>query len=320
MIALSLLNNKKFKLVNKKLSKKVLSTQCRIEILYSGICASDIPRAFESMAYKYPLVMGHEFIGRVIDTGSKCKNFELGDIVSAFPLIPCSIQSTKKSCIYCDEKKFNLCDNYDYYGSRRDGSFCEVLDVNEWNLFKLNQKHNYKLYSLIEPTAVSFNIIENLKKILRSNLDILVLGAGFIGQITSRILYSYGKKNHIYILDRNKFKLDFAKKYSFKQILVPKKNFQKQSFVSEFNSKFDIVIETTGKDINFLNALHFAKKDGTVIYSGNIDKKLFTKAQASNILRKQLTIKGIWNSSFKSKKIIGKNQKYLYIIIMIWIS
>ena len=50
------------------------------------------------------------------------------------------------------------------------------------------------------------------------------------------------------------------------------------------------------------DALHFAKKDGTVIYSGNIDKKLlFTKAQASNILRKQLTIKGIWNSSFKSK-------------------
>ncbi len=302
MIALSLLHNKKLKLINKKLSKKVLSNQCRIEILYSGICASDIPRAFDSMAYRYPLIMGHEFVGRVIDTGSKCKNFEIGDIVSAFPLIPCSVQNAKKSCIYCDEKKFNLCDNYDYYGSRRDGSFCEVLDVNEWNLFKLNNKYDLKLYSLIEPTAVSFNIIENLKKILGSNLDILVLGAGYIGQIVSRILNSQGKKNHIYVLDRNKFKLDYVKKYSFKQILVPKKNFKKENFVSQLNSKFDIVIESTGKDINFLNALNFAKKDGTVIYSGNIDKKLlFTKNQVSNILRKQLTIKGIWNSSFKSK-------------------
>ena len=57
------------------------------------------------MAYKYPLVMGHEFIGRVIDTGSKCKNFELGDIVSAFPLIPCSIQSTKKVVFTVMKKK-----------------------------------------------------------------------------------------------------------------------------------------------------------------------------------------------------------------------
>tara|TARA_Y100001958_G_C21236343_1_gene562864 strand:- start:1981 stop:3060 length:1080 start_codon:yes stop_codon:yes gene_type:complete len=302
MIALSLLHNKKLKLVNKKISKKVPSSQCRLEILYSGICASDIPRAFESMAYRYPLIMGHEFIGRVIDTGSKCKNFETGDIVSAFPLIPCSVQSARKSCIYCDEKKFNLCDNYDYYGSRRDGSFCEVLDVNEWNLFKLNKKHNLKLYSLIEPTAVSFNIIENLKKIIGSNLDILVIGAGYIGQIVSRILNSQGKKNHIYILDRNKFKLDFVKKYSFKQILVSNKNFNKENFVSQFNSKFDIVIEATGKDTNFLNALNFAKKDGTVIFAGNIDNQLlFTKNQVSNILRKQLTIKGIWNSSFKSK-------------------
>ena len=302
MIALSLLNNKKLKLINKKISKKVLPSQCRLQILYSGICASDIPRAFESMAYKYPLIMGHEFIGKVIDTGSKCKNFEIGDIVSAFPLIPCSVHSNKKSCIYCDEKKFNLCDNYDYYGSRRDGSFCEVLDVSEWNLFKLNKKHNLKLYSLIEPTAVSFNIFENLKKTLGSNLDILVIGAGYIGQIVSRILNSKGKKNHIYILDKNKFKLDFVKRYSFKQILVSKKDLKKENFVSQFNSKFDIVIESSGKDINFLNALNFAKKDGTIIFAGNIDKKLLlAKNQVSNILRKQLTIKGIWNSSFKSK-------------------
>ncbi len=302
MIALSLLQNNKLKLINKKLSKKVLANQCRIEILYSGICASDIPRAFESMAYRYPLIMGHEFIGRVITVGVKCKNFEKGDIVSAFPLIPCSAQNTKKSCVYCDEKKYNLCDNYDYYGSRRDGSFCEVMDVNEWNLFKLKKKHNLKLYSLIEPTAVSFNIIENLKKNLGNKLDILILGAGYIGQIVSRILSSQGKKNNIYILDRNKFKLDFVKKYSFKQILVSKKNFKKENLVSQLKSKFDIVIESTGKDTNFLNALNFAKKDGTVIYSGNIDKKLiFSKNQVSDILRKQLTIKGIWNSSFKSK-------------------
>ena len=99
-------------------------------IFINPLTSSDIPRAFDSMAYKYPLVMGHEFVAKVIDTGSKVNKFEKGDIVSAFPLIPCSIKNPKKSCEHCDNQNFNLCSDYDYYGSRSDGSFCEVLDVN----------------------------------------------------------------------------------------------------------------------------------------------------------------------------------------------
>ena len=182
MIALSLYKNKKLKLVNKKISNKVKPKGCRIKILYSGVCASDIPRAFQSMAYRYPLIMGHEFVGRVIKTGSKVNNFEIGDLVSAFPLIPC------QNCEYCNNTKYNLCEKYDYYGSRRDGSFSEVLDVNEWNIIKVKENQNTKLYSLMEPTAVSFNIYENIKRKIKRNTNILILGGGFIGQITFKII------------------------------------------------------------------------------------------------------------------------------------
>jgi L-iditol 2-dehydrogenase len=302
MIALSLYKNKSFKLINKKISKKILPNQCRLKILYSGICASDIPRAFDSMAYKYPLIMGHEFVGRIINTGTKVNKFEKGDLVSAFPLIPCSSKNTKKICEYCSDEKFNLCEDYDYYGSRSDGSFCEVLDVNEWNIFKLKVNKNIKLYSLIEPTAVSFNIFESFKKKIENKSKILILGAGYIGQIIFKILKNYNKKLHIHIVDRNKFKLDLAKTKSSTQILLSKDFNKNESIFKKLNTQFDIVIETTGNDSHFLNALDFAKKEGTVIYSGNINKGLVIKKnQVSNILRKQLNIKGIWNSTFKSK-------------------
>ena len=49
---------------------KLKKDKVRIRIKSVGVCASDIPRAFESMAYKYPLVMGHEFIAKIIDIGS----------------------------------------------------------------------------------------------------------------------------------------------------------------------------------------------------------------------------------------------------------
>lgn len=301
MIALSLYKNKKFRLINKNLYKKVLPKQCRLQILYSGICASDIPRAFESMAYKYPLVMGHEFVAKVIDTGTKVNMFEKGDIVSAFPLIPCSINNHKNSCENCENKNFNLCSDYDYYGSRRDGSFCEVLDVNEWNLFKIKKKKEIFLNSLIEPTAVSFNIFEKIKKKVDNNSKILILGAGYIGQIILRVINNFNKKTKIFALDRNKFKLYLTKKFSTSQILFSK-NHSNITDIMRLKSKFDVVIETTGKDINFLNSIDFAKKGGLVVYAGNIDQGFkISKNQISNVLRKELTIKGVWNSSFKKK-------------------
>ena len=159
-----------------------------------------------------------------------------------------------------------------------------------------------KSKNLIEPTAVSFNIFKSLNKDLVGVNDILILGAGFIGQIVSRIINTYRKKNNIYITDRNNFKLDTVKKYSFRQIFIPKKDSNIKNVDKQFESKFDIVIETTGKSNSFINALKYAKKDGVVIYSGNINKKLILDIdEVSNILRKQLTIKGVWNSTFKSK-------------------
>ena len=296
MIALSLYKNKKLKLVNKKISNKVKPKGCRIKILYSGVCASDIPRAFQSMAYRYPLVMGHEFVGRVIKTGSKVNNFEIGDLVSAFPLIPC------QNCEYCNNTKYNLCEEYDYYGSRRDGSFSEVLDVNEWNIIKVKENQNTKLYSLMEPTAVSFNIYENIKRKIERNTNILLLGGGFIGQITFRIIKNFNKNINLNILDRNKFKLKKINFQNHNKILTSSNFKRNLDIFKSLKNKYDIVIETTGSDEHFLNAINFAKKGGLVLYSGNINKNLLIKKnEVSNILRKELSIKGVWNSTFKSK-------------------
>jgi len=239
---------------------------------------------------------------KIIKTGSRVSQFQTGDIVSAFPLVPCAA-TKKNNCEYCNIEKFNLCNDYDYYGSRRDGSFCEILDVNEWNLFKITKnKNSIKNKSLIEPTAVSFNIIETLKNKIDLRSKILILGGGYIGQITARIIRNFFKKTKIHVLDRNKFKLDISRKETTSQILFSKNKNSNKLISKKLESKFDIVIETTGNDQNFLNSLRFVKKNGNVVFSGNINKNLIiSQSQVSNILRKQITIKGVWNSSFKSK-------------------
>ncbi len=300
MIGLTLIKNKTFKLKDNKL-KKLSKNDCRIEIISSGICASDIPRAFENMAYKYPLILGHEFMGKVVNIGSNVTKFSVGDLVSAFPLIPCSILNKQNHCTYCNKEKYNLCDDYSYYGSRKNGSFTELMDVNEWNLFKISDRLPKNHGAIMEPVAVSFNIINAIKDHLNSKQKILIIGSGFLGQVLCRILKKKSKNFEIFSLDRNDFKLKLNKKYNDETFLFKRKS-NNNLLKKYLDKKFDIVIETSGHNMNFYNAITFAKKEGLIIYSGNInDTLVFKKEETSNILRKQLKLKGVWNSSFKSK-------------------
>ena len=304
MIALSLIKNKRLKIIEKNIPKILHPLKCRLQILYSAICASDIPRAFNGMAYAYPLIMGHEFVGKIIQTGKSVTKFGKNDTVSAYPLIPqCIYNPKKKKCDNCNNKNYNLCNNYSYYGSRIDGSFCEILDVYEWNLYKINKKINYNVCSLIEPTAVAFNILDKFPNFLSKKNRVLLIGSGFIGQILARILKKKNQNINLTTLDRNLFKLKKIKKYSSEQLLFKNKNTREDQYIlSSLCNKFDVVIESSGNYKNFISSLNFVKKSGVVIFSGNPNNHIkLHKNQISNILRKEIIIKGVWNSSFKKK-------------------
>ncbi len=304
MIALSLIKNKKLKIVEKNIPRTLHPLKCRLQILYSGICASDIPRAFNGMAYSYPLIMGHEFIGKIIQTGKSVTKFRKNDTVSAYPLIPQCIHSHKKSkCDNCKSENYNLCNNYSYYGSRIDGSFCEVLDVYEWNIYKINKKMDLNICSLIEPTAVAFNILDKFPNFLSKKNKILLIGSGFIGQILARILKRKNPNVNLTTLDRNLFKLKEIKKYSSDQLLFNNKNTKEDRYIlSSLCEKFDVVVESSGNYKNFVSSLNFVKKNGVIIFSGNPNNEIkFSRNQIGDILRKELIIKGVWNSSFKKK-------------------
>jgi threonine dehydrogenase-like Zn-dependent dehydrogenase len=304
MIALTLIKNKKLRIVEKNIQRTLHSRKCRLQILYSGICASDIPRAFNGMAYSYPLVLGHEFVGKIIQTGKLVTKFSKNEIVSAYPLIPQCIHGHKKNiCDNCKSKNYNLCNNYSYYGSRIDGSFCEVLDVYEWNIYKINKKMDLNICSLIEPTAVAFNILDKFPNFLSKKNKILLIGSGFIGQILARILKRKNPNVNLTTLDRNLFKLKEIKKYSSDQLLFNNKNTKEDRYIlSSLCEKFDVVVESSGNYKNFVSSLNFVKKNGVIIFSGNPNNEIkFSRNQIGDILRKELIIKGVWNSSFKKK-------------------
>lgn len=287
MLALTLNKNSELKITNKRLNK-LNPNKYRIKILYSGVCSSDFPRAFRNGSYNYPLIMGHELSGYIIEKGSKTKKYNLNDAVAIYPLIP-----KCKDCSQCKNGNFNLCINYSYYGSRQNGGFAEYLDVNEWNIYKLNNKIDLKLASLIEPTAVAFNTFKKMKLKSKNN-EILIIGCGFLGQILTIILYQNDFKN-ITCIDRNKFKLDYLKKFAKKRFLG-NLNLLK-------NKNFDCIVDFVGSSESFKFSLKNLNPQGNYVLTANIYDNLLLEKEIINLIaRKEIKIFGVWNSNHKGKQ------------------
>ena len=100
----------------------VSSGDVLVKVRCAGICSSDIGRySSGKMVYKFPPIMGHEFSGEVAKIGEGVNSFSIGEKVAIYPLIPCN------SCEFCKEGKHQLCEKYNYLGSRTSGGFAEYV-------------------------------------------------------------------------------------------------------------------------------------------------------------------------------------------------
>lgn len=262
----------------------------------SGICSSDFPRVFESGAYHYPLVIGHEFSGYVYDSGGS--GWSQGDRVAVFPLIPC------KSCSACIRSDFQLCASYDYLGSRSDGGMSQYVSVPAWNLLKVPEGIEDQDAALVEPLAVVVRALRRLTDsaaTVATGQNVAVLGAGFLGQLALRVLRLADRSIATTILDRNRYKLEIAQSVTSRTIEVGSTSDQPIQGGS-FDNTFDLVLEASGASANLTRALTLVRPGGRVVLLGNphSDAEL-SHASLKAALRKEAAILGSWNSSFNQQ-------------------
>ncbi|HOV39293.1 MAG TPA: galactitol-1-phosphate 5-dehydrogenase [Spirochaetales bacterium] len=258
-----------------------------VKVAYSGICGSDIPRAFKGKAYHYPLVMGHEFSGTVVEAPSSSA-YKRGDRVVVFPLIPC------RHCTACATGDFAQCANYDYYGSRRDGGFAEYVRVGEANLFPVPDHVDLRSAAMTEPCAVALHGVEKLS--IHAGMSALVLGGGPIGNMVAQWLRLKGC-DPIYVADIDSMKRDIASEMGFIPIDSSQVDPAEELRRNEVSGGVDCVVEAVGLPATFLQAVQCAGRFGQIVFMGNINGTFqVPEADFSRILRHEIRISGTWNS------------------------
>ena len=248
-----------------------------LKIFASGICGSDIARIFTKGTYNFPTIPGHEFAGEIVE--SENKNL-IGRKAAVFPMLPC------RNCGACEIGEYAQCENYDYYGSRRDGGFAEYIAVKEWNLVMIPDGLSYEEAAICEPAAVALHAINQAN--IKLGDKVVIYGAGPIGMLLSQWAKINGA-GLVKVADIDPTKIEFAKKSGF----------------GEYNGSFkaDVVIEGSGASSALENCLKTAGNFGRVVLMGNPlgDMNISQKAYWE-ILRKQLILAGTWNSSYNGMK------------------
>lgn len=262
--------------------------QVRVEVKAVGICGSDIHKMQTRWKYPLPAVMGHEFSGVITEIGSEVKNRAIGDRVAGIPLEPCM------ECNYCKAGDFSLCDNYRMVGSHFHGGFAENVVMKADNVISIGDL-DFEEGAMIEPLAVSMHGVLGIEP--RLGDTVIVFGIGTIGILVVQCLLLAGVKD-IIAVDISDKKLADAKEFGCRYTINPKNEDLKERVLAYTNGLgADIALECAGSKITQEQCLLVTKKKGKVGFLGIAYADVLLHEEAfENIFRRELTLKGFWNS------------------------
>jgi threonine 3-dehydrogenase len=258
-----------------------------IQILRTGICGTDVHiynwDAWSQRTIPVPLVVGHEFVGRIVAVGSNVKDFRVDDIVSGEGHVVCG------RCRNCLAGRRHLCKETKGVGVNRPGAFAEYLSLPMTNVWHLDPAVSWDVASIFDPlgnavhTALSFPVLGE---------DVLITGAGPIGIMAAAVVRHAGAR-HVVITDVNPYRLELAKKVNPTLALDVSRSTvadaQKQLGMKE---GFDVGLEMSGNPTAFRGML------ASMCHGGKIAMLGIPTAEISidwtTVVFNMLTIKGIY--------------------------
>lgn len=255
-----------------------------MKVAYCGVCGSDLSRMFESGPHKLPLITGHEFSAWVEELGEGVTGLEVGDLVTVPPMLPCF------ECPPCVQGEFSLCENYDYYGSRRDGAYAQYVAGPAKLLLKVPQDLDPRAAAMVDPAAIALHAIYRTN--LRLGDRVAVLGGGGPIGLFSVQWAKLAGAGEVVAIDVSPEKAKLA-------LLAGADHATSSDEELEplIGMGFDLVIETTGVAPVADQAVRITARHGQVVLIGIPHRDVVLKEKTwARLMRLEIDILGSWNS------------------------
>ncbi|GAA2183588.1 zinc-binding dehydrogenase [Brooklawnia cerclae] len=160
--------------------------QALLEVIYTGVCGTDLHVMHDEYKLHLPVVMGHEVLGRVIGVGPDADPAWVGRRVVVETFFRCC-----ERCEMCRAGRRNMCENRESIGSFRDGGFAERLVVPTLNLHAVPDNVPDELAALAEPLACTCHALI-LRSSIKAGSRVLVTGPGPMGYLAAQVARASG--------------------------------------------------------------------------------------------------------------------------------
>jgi threonine 3-dehydrogenase len=258
-----------------------------IRVDRTGICGTDLHiykwDAWAQKTIPVPMVVGHEFVGEIVETGSNVTDFFSGDVVSGEGHVVCG------RCRNCLAGRRHLCKDTQGVGVNRPGAFAEYLALPITNVWHHKHDIDRDVASIFDPfgnavhTALSFDVLGE---------DVLITGAGPIGIMATAIVRHAGAR-FIVVTDVNEYRLDLAKKLGA-TVTLNVKNGSLRDVQTKLGMKegFDVGLEMSGSPAAFREMIENMCHGGKIAMLGIPSEQM--AIDWNKVVFNMLTIKGIY--------------------------
>jgi uncharacterized zinc-type alcohol dehydrogenase-like protein len=241
------------------------ATDVQMEILYSGVCHSDIHQAKNEWGNSiYPMVPGHEIVGRVTAVGSNVTSFKVGDLAG----VGCIVDSCRQ-CNSCKDGTEQFCENGmvgTYNSMGKDGKptyggYSKHIVVDESYTLHISDKLDLKgVAPLLCAGITTYSPLKRWK--VGKGQQVAVIGLGGLGHMAVKIAAAMGAE--VTVLSTSDNKEQDAKRLGATHFV----NTRHEEATKSIAGKFDFILNTVSAPNSYDKALGYLKTSGTMVLVG----------------------------------------------------
>jgi threonine 3-dehydrogenase len=258
-----------------------------IRVLRAGICGTDLHiyewDEWARATIRPPLIVGHEFVGEIMQVGPGVEAFAVGEIVGAEGHLVCG------HCRNCMAGRRHLCAHTVGIGVQRDGAFAEYIVMPAGNLWPHSVPIDLDVAAIFDPFG---NAVHTAAQFPTMAEDVLVTGAGPIGIMAALVARHLGAR-YVVITDVSGYRLQLAATAGVTRAVDPRAtrlvDVQRELGMKE---GFDIGLEMSGNEAALREMIDNMAHGGRIALLGLPAREI--AIDWSKVVLKMLSLKGVY--------------------------
>jgi L-iditol 2-dehydrogenase len=226
-----------------------------VEVAGCGICGTDLHILEDTHKNWPPVVLGHEYTGRIVEIGAGVTKYKVGDrVVCEQHTLACM------TCDACRRGAIHLCPNKRSPGWGIDGAFADFVTLPENLLHKVPEGVSFRAATITEPTAICITGLDRVA--LQSGERVLVIGPGPIGLISALLAKASGASEVLVVARKSsRDRLELASKLGLSTYEIID-----EDPIAKIGDAFDVAIDSTGAALSL--AVSATRRLGRVLELG----------------------------------------------------